>query len=403
MPTRNPTQERLAFYLSVLTTLILALAVILAGCGEGTVTDFQDDPGQPIIASTPGQVQGVTFQQGFGAARDFWQVYFTAPTGSTDANTYVGGVDRALAQAINNTQSTLDIAAFEWNNPALTRAVVNAHNRGVQVRMVIDDEHVLEDHLEALEDGEPSPFGDIISSGIPYVDDDRSGLMHNKFMIMDRTTVWLGSMNYTMNGTYRNNNNMLAMRSRRAVEAYQAEFDEMFTANEFGSKRSGVNSAQFTQDGVPVSVYFSPEDEPVPAMLNTLNAATSQVRFMTFSFTRDDVGQTLLALANRGVDVTGIFEVRGSRTDFSELPRLFCAGLPVFEDGNSFTFHHKVFIVDDHTVITGSFNISDSATNNNDENVVIIQDRDVAAQYIAEFDRMMTQARTPPADQIDCP
>ena len=48
----------------------------------------------------------------------------------------------------------------------------------------------------------------------------------------------MGSTNYTVNGSYRNNNNMLAMRSRRAVEAYQAEFNEMFGDHEFGSSRS---------------------------------------------------------------------------------------------------------------------------------------------------------------------
>jgi len=61
--------------------------------------------------------------------------------------------------------------------------------------------------------------------------------------------------------------------------------------------------------------------------------------------------------------------------------------------------HHKVFIIDDHTVVTGSFNISENATRSNDENFVIIQSPDIARLYIQEFDRMMSQARTPdPAD-----
>jgi phosphatidylserine/phosphatidylglycerophosphate/cardiolipin synthase-like enzyme len=391
------THRRFPFYLSLITTLIVAVTVVAGGCAPLESTEV------PEVNPSSGQLQTVNFPQGFGAGQDFWQVYFTAPTGSSDEATYNGGVDAALISAIDSTQQTLDIAAFEWKNPDLTTAVINAFRRGVAVRMVIDDEHVFEDHIEALEDGEDSPFGEIIASGIPFVDDDRSGLMHNKFMIMDGTTIWTGSMNYTMNGTYRNNNNMLALRSRRAVQAYQAEFNEMFSERDFGSSRSPVNGVVFSQDGVPIQILFSPEDSPVPEMIDTLNSAQERIRFMTFSFTRDDVGETLLGLSQRGVDVEGIFEVRASRTIYSELPRLFCAGVPVFQDGNPFTFHHKVFIVDDHTVLTGSFNISNNATESNDENIVIIRDRNLAAQYLAEYERMRSRAEVPPRAEIECP
>jgi len=393
-----------AMTLSIFTTLLISVAILLAGC-ELETTDTSTSGGNNSVDLPPvsGNVQQINFEQGFGASRGFWQVYFTGPTGSRDSSTYVGGIDTALIEAIDNVSRTLDIAAFEWKNPAITDAVVRAADRGVRVRMVVDDEHVLEEYEDAELFGESNPFGDIVNAGIPYRDDSRSGLMHNKFMIMDSTTVWTGSMNFTMNGTYRNNNNLLALRAQNVVRAYQAEFDEMFDGGEFGSSRSAVNGTSFSQDGVSVQVVFSPEDEPIPVMISELREANSQIRFMTFSFTRDDVGQALVDLAANGIDVEGIFEVRGSRTEFSELPRMFCAGIDVFQDGNSFTFHHKVFIIDDHTVLTGSFNISDNATERNDENLVIIEDRDIAAQYLREYQRVRSQAEVPPAAEITCP
>ncbi len=385
---------------TLLVGIITLIAAIMSGIGE-PAEDVVPSP-QPIIvtrvAVAPGNLGNVTtmqFNQGYGAQRDFWQVYFTAPTGSRDSATYVGGVDQAIVDAINGVRSTLDIAAFEWNNPRLTQAVIDAHNRGVRVRMVVDDEHALED------DG--STIRQVIDAGVPVVDDGRSGLMHNKFMIMDSTVVFTGSMNYTINGAFRNNNNVLALRARRAVEAYQAEFEEMFTRREFGSSRSAQNSANFMQDGVPVVVVFSPEDDVLGALSSALQGAENNIRFMAFSFTLSEIGDILLQKAAEGVDVSGIFEVRGSRTEFSELPRLLCAGLEIREDGNPFTFHHKVFIIDDQIVATGSFNFSANATRSNDENMVIIQDADLAAQYLAEYDRMMSQAAVPPASAITCP
>ncbi|MCU0480564.1 MAG: phospholipase D-like domain-containing protein [Anaerolineae bacterium] len=343
----------------------------------------------PQTNNTGGQVQNISFAQGFGARKDFWQVYFTAPTGISDRSTYVGGVDQAVIDAVNSATGTLDIAAFEWNIPRLTDAVLAAKNRGVTIRMVVDNEHTVED--------DDSTIQRLIDAGIPMTYDNRSAFMHNKFMIIDRSLVIMGSMNFTMNDAYRNNNNMLFMRSSRAVEAYQTEFDIMF-AGTFGPRKQ-AHELSFTADGVPVNIYFGPGDDVLSALNAELAKATSQIRFMTFSFTQDSVGNTLMERARAGVNVTGVFETRGSETDSSELPRLFCVGLDVRQDGNGFTLHHKVFIVDDHTVITGSFNISENATRSNDENLVIIRSPDIARLFIQEFDRMMNISRRPdPAD-----
>jgi phosphatidylserine/phosphatidylglycerophosphate/cardiolipin synthase-like enzyme len=391
---------------SMIATVLGALAIVVAaiiGAIGGGLVDVDAPPTltapPPIdetrVAVEPGAVNPITLGQGYGAQKGFWEVYFTAPTGSRDFADYHGGVDEVIAAAIGQVRGTLDIAAFEWNNPTITQAVLDAHNRGVRVRMVVDDEHALED--------DHSTINQMIEAGIPVVDDSRTGLMHNKFMIMDSTTVWTGSMNYTINGAYRNNNNVLALRSRRVVEAFQNNFNEMFEDRVFGQRGSQDHSVSFNQDGVPITVLFSPEGEVVPQLIDRLNRAQHSIHFMTFSFTLDEVGQTLLAKAMEGVEVRGIFELRGSRTQFSQLPPLFCAGLNVLQDGNPFTFHHKVFVVDETVVLTGSFNISANATNRNDENMVIIEDPDLAAQFIAEFERVRTQAEVPPADAITCP
>ena len=53
--------------------------------------------------------------------------------------------------------------------------------------------------------------------------------------------------------------------------------------------------------------------------------------------------------------------------------------------------HHKVFIIDDTIVVTGSFNPSNNAENNNDENMIIINDSKVAENYIKEYERLKLQ------------
>ncbi|MEL7432950.1 MAG: phospholipase D-like domain-containing protein, partial [Chloroflexota bacterium] len=69
--------------------------------------------------------------------------------------------------------------------------------------------------------------------------------------------------------------------------------------------------------------------------------------------------------------------------------------LDVRQDGNNGTMHHKVFIVDETTVITGSFNFSSNASRSNDENIMIIRDADIAALYTDEFFRVQSIASRP--------
>ena len=348
----------------------------------------------PGIASPsrPSGLERWTLVQGFGGQKDFWTVYFNNPRGESDPNTYIDSIDTPLSQAIDMLQVSLDIAAFEFNNPLLTQAVINAHRRGVRVRIVTDNEFGLEETDESIPQ--------FIAAGIPVVDDDRSALMHNKFMILDNHTVWTGSWNYTVNGTYRNNNNALVVRSPQVVQVYQIEFNEMFERREFGA-RSTAGAVALVQDHVPITILFAPEDDTISRIVQTIHQAQKHVYFLAFSFTLDAIGEAMLTKAASGVTVQGIFEKRGSTTQYSELARLWCAGLDVRQDGNRYSLHHKIIIVDD-MVLTGSFNFSKNATENNDENIIIIQDRDLAQLYLEEYDRLWASATLPDTDKVTC-
>ncbi|NDJ62458.1 MAG: DUF1669 domain-containing protein, partial [Chloroflexi bacterium] len=345
---RNSTLRRAA-----LPALLLISALIVASCGPAA-------PGGPGPAERPpttrpptsappvgAGVSAINVPGGFGAQKGFWQVFFTAPTGSSDESTYTAGIDTQLAAAIDGATGTIDVAAYELNNERITEALLDAHARGVTVRVVTDDEAGVED--------EEATISQLSAAGIPVVDDDRSALMHNKFVIIDSTVVWTGSWNFTINGTYRNNNNAIALRSSRAVASFQTEFDEMFTDGEFGPRSSAdTPNPSFTQDGTPIRVVFAPEDEVTAVLAEVIGGATSSIRFMAFSFTLDDLRDLIIQRAAAGVEVEGIFDRLGSRRDFSEMIPFVCAGLSMREDGNPFILHHKVFIIDDDTVLTGS-------------------------------------------------
>jgi phosphatidylserine/phosphatidylglycerophosphate/cardiolipin synthase-like enzyme len=94
--------------------------------------------------------------------------------------------------------------------------------------------------------------------------------------------------------------------------------------------------------------------------------------------------------------VRGVFEKSGSETRFSEYGRMKQAKLDVWQDGNWYQMHHKVFIVDGQTVILGSFNFSQNADHDNDENLLIVDDAGIVQAYTAEFQRVYEQAQNQP-------
>jgi phosphatidylserine/phosphatidylglycerophosphate/cardiolipin synthase-like enzyme len=137
-------------------------------------------------------------------------------------------------------------------------------------------------------------------------------------------------------------------------------------------------------------------------MIPVVSSATSSIRFMAFSFTDFPLAKAMLDRASAGVNVAGIFEKVGSETESSELHTFFCAKVPARQDGNPKFLHDKVIIVDNRFVISGSFNFSSNATENNDENVIIIDNPTIANLYSQEFERLWPIATDPVPGTFAC-
>jgi phosphatidylserine/phosphatidylglycerophosphate/cardiolipin synthase-like enzyme len=335
-----------------------------------------------------------------GGSSDWWEVYFTNPQSDPNVDNLRGTVAEKLIENINAAQSTIHIASFEFDLPQVADALIAAQGRGVTVRWVTDDEH----GIESDEDSGLELFSQLEAAGVRVKDDGREALMHDKFWIFDRQRVWTGSTNITENGVFRNNNNVLLLKSPRIAEMYEREFAEMWDDGAFGpTSPSDVGQQQTTVNGTPVLVLFGPEDDVGDKLTALLNEAQHSIRFMAFSFTYDDMGDAILRRAKANVDVQGIFEARGSETEFSELPKLFCAGLNMRQDGNPRILHHKTIVIDEQIVITGSYNFSNNANRSNDENLVIMTSRDLATHYLQEFDRRWAEAAHPETADMDCP
>lgn len=318
-----------------------------------------------------------------GHLGDSVSVYFTRPD-DPDSKSYRGGPDQDLVQALDQALFRIDLAAYDLDLWSVRDALLRAHRRGVEVRLVADQGHLDRKELQELEE-----------AGIPIAGDTGEGLMHHKFVVLDGQEVWTGSMNFTVNGAYRHDNHLLRVQSRRLAENFTVEFEEMFREGFFGPDvLENTPYPRLDLNGIRVETYFSPDDHPEQAVRKELSAARERIDFLAFSFTSDAVGQELRKAASRGVRVRGVFDDSQLRSGWgSEYAGLLAAGIPVCRDGSVEKMHHKVFVIDRVTVITGSYNFSAAAEEVNDENLLIIEDPGLAGAFLIEFERIYSSCR----------
>jgi phosphatidylserine/phosphatidylglycerophosphate/cardiolipin synthase-like enzyme len=212
--------------------------------------------------------------------------------------------------------------------------------------------------------------------------DTRSAFMHNKFCVVDNK-ISTGSFNPTINGNEKNNNNLIIVNSKRLAENYEDEFDELWN-NIFG-KGNRTEIPIIYLDEIKIENYFCPEDSCGDRIRDVLGKAENSINFLTFSFTHDSIGNKIVVKMHEGVEVKGVFEKRGAGSEYSEYRLFEYQEADVRKDNNSAVMHHKVFIIDNETVITGSFNPSINADKRNDENILIIRDKETAEKYLEEF------------------
>ncbi len=285
--------------------------------------------------------------------------------------------DIKLLEFLGSAEESVHCALYEVDNILIGELLLDLEsNPEIDFKLVVDDTYQEDfDH--------------------DFVIYDSYGFMHNKFCVVDETKVFTGSMNPTDNGFYHNNNNIFFIESPLLAANYEAEFQELW-AEDFKDGEPVLNEKlklQTEEFGeVDIRNYFCPEDDCAEEVKTTLETAEQSIHFMTFSFTHDSIENVLLIKHDEGKDVKGVLEAR-SATQYSPYEVFQFQGIEIYKDANSKTMHHKVFIIDGETVITGSMNPTASGDERNDENVLIIKNKAIAELFEEEFEKVFGEAQ----------
>ncbi len=129
-----------------------------------------------------------------------------------------GGLER-LVQLLAGCRETLAVCVFTITHNELADAIIDAHTRGVVVRVLTDND-------KAYDRG--SDVSRMLQAGVPLRTDDTDAHMHNKFAIFDGDKLLTGSYNWTRSATRENQENYLLTDDDLLVREYQGEFDRLW-------------------------------------------------------------------------------------------------------------------------------------------------------------------------------
>ncbi len=372
------------------------------------------------------------------AQQNEWiKAYFNMPAVFDSSNVTVHDnwdLMGTLEALIDSATTSIDLCIYDLEHPRIGNALVRAKQRGVRIRVVTDDHNRTDSRL--LDADMWNLLGD---AGIYSIDDDgdiyrnassvqdfdlvnNSADMHNKFAVIDQESpspdddiVWTGSTNLTYTGAY-NTNNVLVIKDADIALLYEQEFEQMWGSSgidsdpenaRFHKDKEFVSPSVFDVGGTKIEIYFAPQnrDKTKPSISNRLvelieTEAQNDIKFQAFSFTPTiPLAEAIWsATADSSINLQGVIDP-GFFSRYRNASQIW--GSTEAQTGNRMILparetrklHHKVLLIDaEHPaeddqaiIVTGSYNFSNNAEFNNDENLIVIHSDEIAAQYLADF------------------
>ena len=139
------------------------------------------------------------------------------------------------------------------------------------------------------------------------------------------------------------------------------------------------------------SIYFSPGEECLNAIIHHIRNATEKIRICLFTISDNRISQELISKHNRGVSIKIISDNDKIFDKGSDIHDLAEAGIPIRLDITNNHMHHKFALFDSHITLTGSYNWTRSAERYNHENILITDSDKVLREFDKEFNSLWNE------------
>lgn len=320
----------------------------------------------------------------------------------TDGGQPAEDIARRIVEFIDRARESLELALYDVRLPGeigdqVGDAIRAAHARGVQVRLVYNQDHANPIPVPPPPSTEPEILETlrVPMKPIPGFRD----LMHHKYVVRDGRDVWTGSMNWTLDSWTRQENVVALVDDTGVARAFRQNFEELWRTAEV------EGSGNFDAPKASVRPWFCPGrgEDLSDHIAGSIHRARRRVRIASPVITTAPILAALArAVSDKASDVAGVVDGTQMREVYGQwhsndnaawkLPlvrRIFerapFSGKPStpYGPGTVHDYMHAKVTVCDDVVFLGSFNLSHSGEQNA-ENVLEIRDVGVA-ERMADF------------------
>ena len=290
-------------------------------------------------------------------------------------------------------QTSIRLAFFNIRLPEVKDMLVQRQAAGVDVHVVLDAK---QQDLSYNTMGE-----ELVQAGIPVTlvsnDSAVNATMHDKFTVVDGHLVMTGSANYSYTALNVSDEDLIRIDDADLAARYLEEFDELVAGDE-------VVSAPYAPNA-PVQAWMGPEDGLADKVVALLDGAQSTALVAMFELNTQSVVDALIAAHQRGVAVVVVLdEVQATDPAALADEELAGAGVAVVLADNTGSqaaeMHSKFLVVDHQRLLMGSYNWSNMGSYYNDENIVVIDDAQLATRVEGKMAELLQTYPAPPPSSL---
>jgi phosphatidylserine/phosphatidylglycerophosphate/cardiolipin synthase-like enzyme len=157
---------------------------------------------------------------------------------------------------------------------------------------------------------------------------------------------------------------------------------------------TAANAESYFSADTSYEVCFTPGQDCTSLIVKSINQAKQTIHVQAYSFTSAVIAQALVDAKRRGIDVEVILDKSQSKENkYTSATFFLNNNIPTWIDYRPAIAHNKVMIIDKKEVITGSFNFTKAAQHKNAENLLIINNIDLAKKYFDNWENRLIQSR----------
>jgi len=154
--------------------------------------------------------------------------------------------ENQIVNAIAAAKTEVAVAVYSINNKRIVSALIDAHKKGIKVRVLTDAVHAA---------GKSSKVITMLNSGLTLRVHSKHKIMHNKFAVVDKKWAITGSYNWTEPASKYNSENCVTFSENDIIQAYAQQFENLWSTNaEDKSRLKLAKIAEKCKNRLPSSV-----------------------------------------------------------------------------------------------------------------------------------------------------